>query len=138
MAFFLCLLLAAAQDLDGRIREILQYREVGKKVKILKHQTEAAADFFQLLLIGVYGHALLIGFGGIVAGIKQIAAVHLREQRGAAQEGGLSAAGGADNGYHLTLGHSEADVLENMELGVVEALFYIFDFQYVHFSQPPY
>jgi len=98
---------------------------VGKQVEALEHKAELFPHLFQLTLIGIDRPAVRVAADSLNIVVDQLAGVHLGEQRGAAQQRRLAAAGGPDNGHHLALFHGEADILEYVQRLVVEALLHV-------------
>ena len=98
---------------------------MGKQVEALEHEAELFPYLLQLALIGIDRPAVRVVVYGLNVAVDQLAGVHLGPQRGAAQQRGFSAAGGADNGHHLSLFHGEADVLQYVQRLVVEALLHV-------------
>ena len=115
-----------AEKLLGQ-RDVLQSRVLGEEVKGLEHHAEVEPLFAHLAL----------PLGGGIGGVKDHRTVHrdgalvgLFQKVQAPQQGGLSAAGGADDGQRLALLQIEADILQNP--GGTEMLFNVMYFQNCH------
>ena len=115
---FICLVVRTfpGQQLAGQ-RNVLEGGILGKQVEGLEHKTEMQPLFPQLRAAG----------GGGAAAVKDDlpvdadrAAVRRFQEVQAAEQRGLSAAGGADDGQGFALFQGETDVFEH--LGAAEAL----------------
>jgi hypothetical protein len=116
-----------SHQLPGQ-HDVLQRRVLGKKIEGLEHQPEVKALAADLPL----------QLGGGVGGVEEGLALHAYgaavgplQKVEAAEQGGLAAAGGADDGQGLALFQGEADVLQDG--GLLKTLAEIPDFQYRHF-----
>ena len=96
-----------------RQRHIFQYRHVGEYVEVLEHHANALAVLGDIQLGG--GHVLLL--------VKDLAAVRGLQQVQTPQKGGLSAAAGPNDRYHLALADGGGDPLQHLQL--TEALFQV-------------
>ena len=123
------LALVAAQHAYLGIHEIFQHRIVGKQVEALEHEAELFPYLLQLALIGIDRLAVRVVVYGLNVAVDQLAGVHLGQQCGTAQQRGLTAAGGTDNGDDLALLHGEADVLQHVQRLVIKALLHVVHLQ---------
>ena len=101
--------------------DIFQRRVLRKEIKGLEHQTKVEALLPHLGLplgegiVGVKNHIAVDGNGAVVGGLQKVEA---------AQQGGLAAARGANDGQGLALLQGEADILQHP--GGAEMLFNVF------------
>ena len=105
--------------------DVVQHRLVGEEVELLEHHAHAQQKF-----------GALLGRSGdqIGAVVDDAAAGGLFQQIQTPQEGGFAAAGGADDGHHLTGLDLDIYALENLVLaeGLSQALYA----DHAHFSYP--
>ena len=90
-------------------RYVIQNRQMGKYVEVLEHHTDSPA---------VGGH-IGLGPGHLLSLKANGAAVRLLQQIQAPKEGGLAAAGGADDGNDLALVNVQIKALEHLQLAKV-------------------
>ena len=61
----------------------------------------------------------------------EILTCHGGQQGGAAEQGGLTGTGGADDRHHLAFFHGETDILQDVQ-GAVKGLFNVLEFHNIH------
>ena len=115
------LLLRAAENMHLRVGEVFKHRKVREEVKVLKHQTEYAANFLKLCFAGIHGLAFGVVLCSNFAEIDKLAAVHLGEQCCAAKKRRLAGARGTDYRHDLALVNAQTNILEDMQRCVIEA-----------------
>ena len=114
------------QQLGGQ-HHVFQHGILGEQVEGLEHQAKmepvlpdlAVAE--PLVVLPVEKGLAVHPDGAALGGFQEIQA---------AQQGGLAAAGGADDGKHLALFHGKGDVLQDG--GAAEAFLNVVNFQYCH------
>ncbi len=99
------------EDVDLRLGDVAENGKMRKKVEILEDEAHAEADAAEGVLFGVDAvadHGVLADEDGPAGDLFQVG--------DAAQEGGLAAAGGADDGHDVAFVDGEGDVAQDREV----------------------
>ena len=106
------LLARALKHADRCIGDIFHHGIVREQIVVLKHQTKPRACLFRYIALCVHRARTRIRRDGKVAK-RERATVERLEQRGTAQQRGLTAARRPDNRHDLATFYLERDILEH-------------------------